>query len=235
MDMLGETLDLIAREKAGIIKEKTAVLVVNDSGQRLIFKEVANKLNAPLHYASEFTTPDNLNSDLKGKYQTENIAGVYAACSLLAHSGYKLDEAHIKKGLNNVVKNTGLRGRWETLNSSPLTIADTAHNEDGLKITIEEAKSQCKGQLHMVIGTVKDKNLNSILSLFPRDALYYFCQAKVPRALNVNELAALAESFELKGMAYPSVQAAIDAANSKARSNDLIYIGGSNFVVAEAI
>ena len=147
----------------------------------------------------------------------------------------KISSNNIIQGLNNVIRNTGLLGRWQELNSSPLTICDTAHNESGIQFVVNQLKTIPHDQLHMVIGMVKDKSIDGVLSLLPKNAKYYFCQPNIPRALDAVALKNQATNFGLDGKVYASVKEAESAANNSAKSNDLIYIGGSTFVVAEIL
>ena len=150
--------------------------------------------------------------------------------------GWKISPQHLETGLSNVIKNTGLRGRWEIINNNPTTIAETAHNREGLLIVLKQLLADNKEEnIHFVLGFVKDKNIDSILSLFPKKSAYYFCQAKVPRAMDVYNLRNSARKYGLKGESHHSVESAIRAAKGAATKNETIYIGGSTFVVAEAL
>ena len=232
---LGDTLELIAKEKAGIIKEETPVVVVNTSSQKQVFKTIANAKNAPLHLTESLNRAPSLQSDLKGSYQKENIKGVYHTWFILRKMGWKISFPQLENGLKNVVKNTGLRGRWETLSKSPLIIAETAHNKEGLTIALNQLMQLEHDTIYFVLGFVNDKEIDQLLSLFPYDAKYYFCQANVPRALAVEELDQKAQKHQLFGKTFQNVQEAFQAAKSSAGVNDIIYVGGSNFVVAEVL
>ena len=148
--------------------------------------------------------------------------------------GWNLNHDIVKTALENVKKNTGLKGRYDILKKNPKTIADTAHNFEGLSIVLKQLENETFDQQHIVLGFVKEKTVDKILPLFPKDAIYYFCQAKIPRAMDVNELKLKAEKFHLNGNIYQSVEHAINSAQEAAKPSDLIYIGGSTFVVAEA-
>ena len=234
-DVLGGTLDLIAKEKAGIIKNNIPIVVVNHSGQKKVFEQVARERKAPLYFTNELTTNIELKTDLLGNYQKENTKGVFHAWLQLRKQGWEISFTQLESGLKNVVKNSSLRGRWEILQQNPLIIAETAHNEDGLKAALKQLNSLNSPKIHFVLGFVKDKKLDTILNLFPKKAHYYFCEAKIPRALPVNELKRLSIKYELKGDKFNSVSEAVKAAKAKAEPTDTIYIGGSNFVVAEVI
>jgi dihydrofolate synthase/folylpolyglutamate synthase len=149
--------------------------------------------------------------------------------------GYKITEKHIRLGIEHVKSNTNLLGRWHILQQAPLIVADTGHNEDGLKYVVEQIKQQKYKQLHLVIGVVKDKALNKVLPLLPKEGIYYFTKANLPRALDEKELQAEAYKFGLKGKTYFSVDEAVLAAKASADKDDFIFIGGSTFIVAEAI
>jgi dihydrofolate synthase/folylpolyglutamate synthase len=172
---------------------------------------------------------------LKGNYQKLNQRTVLVSIKELRKQGWKISEEHLKKGLQSVVKNTGLLGRWQQLKNKPLVIADTAHNREGLELTMEQlAEIKCK-TLHLVIGMVSDKNLDSVLPLFPKNGVYYFCEPDILRAMDVSLLQQKAAECRLEGAAFTSVKAAYQAALESASSDDVIYIGGSTFVVAEVV
>jgi dihydrofolate synthase/folylpolyglutamate synthase len=238
MDMLGDTLEKIASEKAGIIKNKKPVVIGNSSRVKQVFINKATECHSKIYFSEDINLPEGLQTELKGKYQSENARTVYAAWLCIRQSeqiDYQISFPQFQKGLMRVSRNTGLRGRWETLASNPKVIADVAHNEDGLRWVMQQLAEEEFEQLHIVLGLVKDKALEKILQLFPKSAHYYFCEAKVPRALAVDTLLEAAIQQGFQGDAYASVEAAISAAKANAAAKDLIYIGGSNFVVAEAI
>lgn len=235
MDVLGDTLDKIAFEKAGIIKSNTEVIIGNHSNQKAVFKAKADKEKAPILFAQDLTYQPLLSTDLQGEYQHENINTVFWTWWTLRQKGWKISYPSLLKGLASVVKNTGLRGRWEILNDRPLIVADIAHNEDGLKHSLQQMEASSKNDLHLVLGFVNDKNVKDIFQLFPTNAHYYLTQAKIPRALDLEELKSLAVERGLRFESYPDVKDALLAAKTKAKTNDMIYIGGSTFVVAEAI
>jgi len=233
-DILGDTIPEIAREKAGIIKPNTPVVVSEFNEETVpIFKEVANKMNSKILFADS----GNYNSDyeigLLGSYQKRNIKGVLGTLNLL--KGFEIREEDKVNGFKNVVKNTGLMGRWQKIGDQPTVICDTAHNKDGLSYVLEQLKIQEFDTLHIVIGVVKDKNITDILPLFPKNAVYYFCKPKIFRGLDENILARQFYDLNFKGEIYKSVNKAFKTAKKQAKKSDLIYVGGSNFVVAEVL
>lgn len=230
--LLGDTIEQIATEKAGIIKESTPVVIGRkQSKTEAIFQlHASNKKTTPTYaISSSYLT------DLKGDYQKENINTCVSSVRLLQKNGWNITEEHIKNGLKKVVENTGLLGRWQILNNSPLTICDTGHNVDGIQRILQQLKETPHQHLHFVFGTVEDKNTDIILSMLPKSATYYFCQANIPRALNKQQLLDLANKYTLKGKTYPTVNNAFKAAQTQAKERDLIFIGGSTFVVAEVL
>lgn len=232
---LGDTLAKIAAEKAGIIKENIPVLIGETQSEiKSIFIEKAKQLNAPIQFADEFPT-QVYESDLKGAYQQKNKKTVIATINILQQLGWKIAVNHIEKGLLNVVNNTGLMGRWQVLNNQPLTVCDTGHNEAGIKLILAQINQQSFEKLHFVLGVVNDKDITNILQLLPKNATYYFCQAKIPRALDVHTLAEKATAVGLSGTTFPSVEAAYQATQKNATPKDMIFIGGSTFVVAEVV
>jgi dihydrofolate synthase/folylpolyglutamate synthase len=174
-------------------------------------------------------------SDLKGSYQKHNIKTVVATISELKKKGYKITEGNIIDGLSNVIKNTGLQGRWQVLQMQPKVVADTAHNKEGLTYTMNQIKTEPYDKLHLVLGFVNDKNLDTIIDLFPMEAHYYLCKPNVQRGLDTDVLKNYFISKNYKVEAYNSVAEAFEMAKKKASSNDFIYVGGSTFVVAEII
>ena len=232
---LGDTLELIAFEKAGIIKEKVPVVIGETQKEtKPVFKKIAKEKDASICFAddSEYKTYE---SDLKGAYQKHNIKTVLKTISELKKKGFTISEANIVSGLINVIKNTGLQGRWQVLQLMPKIIADTAHNREGLTYTMAQIKSEAFKNLHIVLGVVNDKNLDTIIGLLPKEAHYYYCKPNVQRGLEANILKDYFTSKNYNGQAYNSVAEAFDAAKKSASVNDLIYVGGSTFVVAEII
>jgi len=232
---LGDTLPEIAAEKGGIIKEGVPVVIGEYQEETaVVFETLSRKRNAPLHKAYSYDALP-MQSDLDGSYQKHNIKTVQVAIATLQNKGYAVGIQHIAKGLKNVVKNTGLLGRWQVLQENPKVICDTGHNAEGLRYVTEQLIEEKFKQLHIVLGVVSDKNLESILPLFPVRAHYYFCKPDVPRGMEVQQLKNEAANFNLKGKAYPSVAEALRKAHTNASESDLIFIGGSTFVVAEVI
>ena len=230
MNLLGDSLEEIAFEKAGIIKENTPVLI-GKKQQEIdhVFKKQANKKNASLTYAKRF---DNQFSEEIPDYQKENINTVISAIDVL---NWNISNEEINSGIKNVKINTDLRGRWEVLSTKPKIVCDTGHNIDGINQVINHLEKIKYGKLHFVFGTVNDKKLDSILNILPKDGIYYFCKAKIDRALDANKLKSLCESKNIFGESYSSVTSALNAAKKNSENEDLILIGGSTFVVAEVL
>ncbi len=231
-NLLGNTIEKIAKEKAGIIKEHTPVIIGRMQKEiKIVFKNIADQKNAPLTYTKTY----KYLSDLKGEYQQENTNTAVSAALELQTQKWKITNSNIITGLLNTIKNTGILGRWQMLCQEPLIICDAGHNEDGIKMVLKQISKIPHQNLHIVFGIVNDKNVNSILNLLPKDAKYYFCTPNIRRGLNENILEGLANKKELKGNAYNSVQEALADAKQKAKIEDLIFIGGSTFVVAEVV
>lgn len=232
---LGDTYEKIAEEKAGIIKPNTPVVVGEVLAQTApVFERIAKEKSASLYFAQDTEFPELL-AGLKGAYQKNNIRTLQMSLAVLRDKGWSLPEAAVQKGVLEVVPNTGLRGRWEVLQLSPKVICDTAHNAEGLGYTMKQVLDEPFKQLHLVLGVVSDKDLATILPLFPIQATYYFARPAVPRGLDQHILAEKAANFGLIGKAYESVESAYQAAVQAARSDDVVYIGGSTFTVAEII
>ncbi|MFY9243765.1 MAG: folylpolyglutamate synthase/dihydrofolate synthase family protein [Polaribacter sp.] len=232
MQFLGETLPEIASEKAGIIKNKVPVIIGEEQQEvKPVFLEKAKSTNSPIFFASHIDK--EYQSELLGDYQKSNTKTVVATIKNL--KGYQISEENITKGLLNVVKNTNLKGRWQILQENPKVICDTAHNVDGLKIVLNQLKKENYCNLHIVLGFVSDKKLEDVLPLFPKKATYYFCKPDIPRGLSAAILLSQAKDFGLIGAKFSSVKKAFKKAKSKVKNNDLIYIGGSTFVVAEIV
>jgi len=233
MEFLGHTLPEIAGEKAGIIKPGVPVVVSETQDEVAgVFKAVAAGRQAPLVFADQQDLPVHTTS-LMGNYQKRNIRGVLATLSRLGQ--FPVGNADIVNGLNKVAENTGLQGRWQTLGERPTIICDTAHNPDGLELVIEQLLSQAYKRLHIVLGFVKDKPLEKVLPLFPSGAEYYFACPNIPRGLDARLLRQNALAYGLKGESYASVDSALQAARKAAAAEDLIFVGGSTFVVAEVV
>ncbi len=232
---LGTTYREIAVEKAGIIKKNNPVVIGETTSEtKEVFVSKANSSNSCIVFAEENDFP-SLECDLKGEYQKYNVRTVLHALELLKSKGWQLDKSSIENGLKSVKKNTGLRGRWDILKVQPKVICDTAHNKEGLTYVMNQLSKEKYEHLHMVLGVVNDKNLEDVLPLFPKKASYYFAKPAIPRGLDADELKKVSEKFNLKGKVYSSVEKAYLAANEKANLNDLIFVGGSTFTVAEII
>jgi dihydrofolate synthase/folylpolyglutamate synthase len=258
MDMLGKTLELIAGEKAGIIKQNTPVIIGEKHIETTpVFNKKAKEEHAHLCFA-EFETELlhfknneiesyfdihlrsgetwlNMQCDLPGIYQKKNICTVISCMPFIRQVGFKIEDKDIKNGLFQVKKNTGLMGRWQLIQNSPKVICDTGHNEHGIRLVTQQLSQVKRKNLRMLIGMVKDKDVSKILSLMPQDATYYFTKAKLPRALDEKELQALGVNFHLKGSTYSDVESAIKQALLDSTKDDLIFIGASTFIVAEAM
>jgi len=232
---LGNTLKKIAFEKAGIIKSNTPVIIGEKQEEIVsLFKDIANKNNATIYFASDLITA-NYPTSLKGNYQKNNVKTAVQTIKILNELGYHISEEQLKKGLLKVVENTNLKGRWQILNNKPKVICDTAHNTEGLHYVLDQLKNEKHNKLHVVLGVVSDKNLDTILPLFPKKAIYYFCKPDIQRGLDTETLKNKAFKFDLIGNSYSSVEEAYKIAKKNASNNDLIYIGGSTFVVAEIV
>ena len=236
MQFLGNTIESIAAEKAGIIKLLTPVVIGEYTAEtRPIFEQQAAELGSEIFFASDLVAED-YPSDLLGDYQVHNKKTAVQAIRVLRDEElFEINDDNIRNGLMHVIANTGLKGRWQQLHTNPTVIADTAHNSHGLKIVMRQIEKQTLKNLHIVLGVVNDKDLNDILPLFPKIATYYFCRPGIPRGLDAELLKESAEIYGLIGETYPSVSMAYEAALSKAGNDDFIYIGGSTFVVAEIL
>ena len=233
-DILGDTLPKIAFEKAGIIKRNVPVVISEYQEETApVFIAKAKEMNAPIIFANHIET--SLTTDLQGAYQEKNIKGVIAVTELLIHQGWDITPENIAQGLLHVVHNTNLKGRWQTLGSYPTIVCDTGHNVGGLTYVMEQLKKQTYTHLHIVVGFVKEKDVNSVLELFPKEATYYFCSPAIARGLNVDTLKEIATTKGLQGERYSSVAEALNAAKAQALPTDFIFVGGSTFVVAEVV
>lgn len=236
MNLLGDTIEKIAAEKAGIIKPKKPVVIgVMREEAHEVMVQTALIHQAPMIDAAIIPNELVPNSALKGLYQIENRASAFMALRTLAALGWCVSEEHIAQGFQHVVELTGLLGRWQKLNDSPLTIADVAHNEDGIRAVLLQIQQTPHKQLHFVLGLVGDKDVSRVLKLLPPNAKYYFCKADIPRGLDAEMLKEQASDFQLSGQSYSSVRQAYETAYAAANDDDLVFIGGSVFTVAEVL
>lgn len=256
-DILGNTLEAIAYEKAGIIKENVPLVVSERQESTIsdVFIERANELHSPIFFATDsFSVKEistnfhemivdvfdgndlvyrGLSMQLSGKYQLKNILGILKSIHVLNSIGYKITDSDIRFGLANSISLTGLKGRWQILKNTPLTICDTAHNIDGLREVLNALASLSKKNYYFILGFVKDKDILPILSLFPKEAFYYFCEAKSPRSLPAEELNAIASSIGIQGKVVANVNHAMQIVDNQVGEEDIVFVGGSNFIVAE--
>jgi dihydrofolate synthase/folylpolyglutamate synthase len=254
--LLGNTLPLIANEKAGIIKEGIPALIGEKSmDTEAVFRLKAKNMQADLYFADDMATikaaeqeidrlvvelTDNtlektlrLQTDLAGVYQKENIKTVYAAIQLLKKSGWNIPDQSLKQGLQQVIRLTGLHGRWELLHKNPFIVADVAHNADGIKKLMVQISTTAYNKLFIILGLSADKDTAAILQLLPKNAFYFYTQASIPRAMSCQDLKELADSFGLTGYIAAHVNLAIELSLEKAEKHDLIVICGSVFIVGE--
>lgn len=232
-NLLGDTIEEIAFEKAGIIKPKTPVILgLCKNTVRKVVEDRAEELQAPLYLAPQVV---NYPSDLKGKCQEQNKATVIELVHQLRALDWELSEASIYDGFMQVVQNTGLRGRWETISNLPWVICDTGHNPEAIELIVEQLLEQEYFRLIIVLGMVGDKDVNTVLKLLPKEASYFFCQPSVPRALSAELLQEKAREYELRGSSCESPFEALEKAKQLANEADLIFVGGSTFVVADIL
>ena len=253
-NILGDTLPLIANEKAGIIKQNIPVVIgeTHDETHR-VFIDKAIEMNAPISFADSFYTAvplenngiksyfeirelghhslifNNLELDLAGYYQAKNLITVIHAAEVLQSLGWKFSDSDIIEAMANVRILTNMIGRWQTINEKPLTITDSAHNEDGINQVVQQLATMKYNYLHFILGMARDKDQSKILQLLPKNALYYFCKPDVPRGLDASLLQEKAAEFGLKGETYDSVNEALRSATLDATEEDLIFVGGSSF------
>ena len=232
---LGTKLEDIAREKAGIIKPDTPIVIGETQLEtEIVFIDKATKEKSPLYFADQLIN-EIYSTDLKGDYQMRNVRTVLQTIDVLNKAEFIISKEVVQRGLLKVSENTGLRGRWEVLGSYPKIICDTAHNREGLKLVFKQLLEEKFEKLHLVLGMVNDKDIYSLLKLFPVSAHYYFCKPNVTRGLGASQLADIFTENGFKGSIYSSVKNALNAAKKSASQGDIIYIGGSTFVVAEII
>lgn len=236
VQFLGNTLESIATEKAGIIKPEVPVVIGEYTPEtQPVFLAKAKENNAEIYFASDLILETYL-SDLIGDYQEHNKKTVIQTFKILnEQTNFEVSNENIKSGLLKVVKNTGLLGRWQQLVENPKVICDTAHNKNGLEIVMKQIQKETFENLHIVLGVVNDKELDEVLPLFPKNATYYFCKPNIPRGLGASLLREKALQFALNGNTYSSVTEAYITAQNNSTKNDFIYIGGSTFVVGELL
>ena len=230
---LGETLPEIAFEKGGIIKPGVPVVIGELQDETLpVFEKLAQERGAPLILANQ-QSESIFETDLIGSYQQKNLQTSLKTLEQLRQVGFEILDSHIQEGLLHVADNTGLKGRYQVLRDHPKVICDTAHNREGLELVLDQVMKEDAENLHFVLGFVNDKDLDTVLPLFPKEANYYFCRPDIPRGLGAEVLRKKASGFDLMGQRYKSVNQAYEASLKNAGSEDLIYVGGSTFVVAE--
>ena len=230
---LGSNISDISKEKAGIIKENTPV-VIGETQQEIspIFTDIAKSKNSEIIFADHFIY-DIYNCDLKGDYQKKNIKTVLKSTEILKNLDYQINDSHINTGLSNVSNNTGLQGRWQVIQRKPMIISDTAHNEAALRDVISQLTKMEYSELHFIIGFSNDKNLKKISKIFPEDSKYYFVQSKVERARDAKEVRDIFKLNNRCGDFYKSIEYTINYVKGVSKENDIIFVGGSTFVVSE--
>lgn len=235
---LGDTLAKIAAEKAGIIKPGVPVVIgesVEDT--KSVFLQVAREQQAPIYWAEERVSKDypNVRPELQGLFQQKNTQTVLTALEVLLTVGYNIEPSAVYEGFANVTRLTGLMGRWQKLHSRPTILCDTGHNKGGIACVVKQLEQEIYRELHIVIGVVSDKDVRGMLSLLPKTAHYYFTKASVKRALEEHELQHIGKEVGLIGEAYPNVESAVRAAQKNSLPEDFIFVGGSNFIVADLL
>ena len=238
VQFLGDSLGKIASEKAGIIKHNIPVVIGETTPEtKPVFMAKATEVGAPIYFAEENNREDypGVEYELKGIYQEKNKRTLFTALPLLKEAGYHFDEENVREGFAHVVELTGLMGRWQKLHDHPTLVCDTGHNVGGITYVVEQLRQQSCHQLRIVIGMVNDKDISGVLALLPKEAIYYFTQASVNRALPAKQLLHLATEAGLKGKAYASVKNAVKAAMKESLPEDFIFVGGSNFIVADLL
>ncbi|OZV66918.1 bifunctional folylpolyglutamate synthase/dihydrofolate synthase [Winogradskyella aurantia] len=232
---LGDTREKIASEKAGIIKNNIPVVIGETHLETAsVFRKTSEARSSQIYFADQLVDV-TYDSDLKGMYQKHNIKTVIQSIEVLKSLGYKVSDSHLKNGLLKVMTNTNFKGRWQILGMNPKIICDTAHNTEGLSYTTTQLKDETFSELHIVFGVVSDKDLKDILKIMPRKAIYYFCKPNVERGLDAKLLRDIFEKNGFQGSVFESVEQALSEAKQNAKKEDLIYLGGSTFVVAEII
>lgn len=258
VQFLGDTLEKIAGEKAGIIKPNIPVVIGETQAEtQQVFEQKAQECHSPIWFADQTFDCDKVHIEsvykqlfdiwkedrlymeaieipLMGNYQSKNLTTVMCAIDLLRKS-FNITDDDIRNGVANVIRNTHLMGRWQILSDDPLTIADTGHNVDGIREVVKQLAEMSYQKLHFVLGMVSDKDIDHVLQLLPRHAEYYFCKADIPRGLDANLLAQKAFDLGLRGKVYDSVRDAYRSAVNAALFDDVVFVGGSNFIVAEVV
>lgn len=259
-DFLGDTYRKIALEKAGVIKKNIPVVIGRKGAEtKGVFINKAEEVQTSIYFAEDEYSVDNLKLtsdhkqsftvknnagvlvyedlklDLLGLCQRENVITVLMSLDILKEQGFSLSKENIYQGLECASKSTGLLGRWQIIGQHPLIVCDTGHNEDGIRAIVQQIKSISYESLHVVLGVVNDKNIDTILDYLPKDAVYYFTQASIPRALDAHLLAEKAQQKGLRGKVVSNVEDALHEAKEKAGENDMVFVGGSTFVVAEVV
>ncbi|MBO5975321.1 MAG: bifunctional folylpolyglutamate synthase/dihydrofolate synthase [Paludibacteraceae bacterium] len=236
VSILGDTLEKIATEKSGIIKKNIPVLIgeCKDENIKNIFIEKAKENDAPICFAQNYEYLE-IPCELKGIYQEKNKHTLMVAFTLLLQLGFNLADSDLRNGFQQVIERTGLQGRWQEISSQPRIVCDTGHNEAGISEVVKQLGEEKYEKLRIVFGMVNDKDISSVLSILPKNAIYYFTKAQIPRALSEVEIQQKAKKYNLNGESFSSVKQALDKAKEDASSNDLIFVGGSNFVIAEII
>ena len=230
---LGSNITDIAQEKAGIIKENIPVVIGETQNEtKLIFIDTAKSKSSEIVFADQFDY-ENFDCDLKGDYQKKNIKTVLKSVEIIQNTTFKISQQHIKKGLESIFKNTGLMGRWQIISNNPTIICDTAHNEAAIRMVISQLTKMEYSELHFIIGFSNDKNLEKISQLFPEDSKYYFVQSKVGRARDAKEVRDIFKSNNRFGDYYKSIKNTIHHVKGISKENDIIFIGGSTFVVSD--
>jgi len=232
MEMLGNTLSEIAREKAGIIKAKVPV-VISESNSEVnpVFEAIAKEKEAMLYYADAINEIPY--TDLMGSYQSKNIRGVLKAIEILRYQGWSISDDAVIKGLSNVTAFTGLKGRWHTINNDPLTICDTGHNKEAFQLIIDQLNELNYAKLYLILGFVNDKKVDDLLRMIPNESVITFCQSSVPRAMSLDVIKEKASHLNIEALYIKDVNEAISTVRKMAGEDDVIFVGGSTFVVAE--
>lgn len=236
MSLLGNTLGQIASEKAGIMKEGIPVVIGETCEEtKNVFLDHSKEVGSPIFFAEEFEPQRQYEFELKGLYQEKNLRTILCAISHLIEHNYNISEENIKNGLQKVCENTGLMGRWQTIQTNPTVVCDTGHNVGGIQYVVKQLAQQHYSTLRIVIGMVNDKDINGVLAMLPKEATYYFCQASVKRARPADEITLLGKENHLEGKSYPTVEKAYNAALKDASENDFIFVGGSSYIVADLL